>query len=384
MLAILALAAVAVAAVAEDEPGNEAKSSLTDYEIMQYMASGSLSPQYVIGLDSNGEILLACQQMCTEEELRAQGIDVATSQLELLRVMSLLRRDEAGRWLTAFPVLDSARSDELRMRVKTLAHEAFGVLRPEIELLREALNEGDLAPHGYVVYFSYLLDGMAWGFLEEYNRVPRRRMSAARPFWAGEIWALENSREDWVGTSTYSERGLTLKVLQSRESRETTRALLDDRDAIRLALREYLESGRVEDRRAIEILNGLGILSAEGVFEVPVIDEIGRDPVFMATEQLTSKLVDWFLSELDFAALREDFGFRDEQQTVVITYHEFMWSLMSILEEEAIVDRPKGLDDSEATAGGIGELVLIVDRAHRAVRDDTDVEVGKSDEEGGD
>ena len=104
MLAILALAVVAVAAGAEGEPEHEVGSSLTDYEIMQYMASGSLSPQYVIGLDSNGEILLACQHVCSEEELRAQGIDVATSQLELLRLMNLLSRSESGRWLTAFPM----------------------------------------------------------------------------------------------------------------------------------------------------------------------------------------------------------------------------------------------------------------------------------------
>jgi len=207
-------------------------------------------------------------------------------------------------------------------------------------------------------------------------------MSASRPFWAGEIWALETSPEDWVGTSTFAERGVTLKILQGRQSQETARALMNERDSIRLALREYLELGRVDDPQAIEILGRFGILNAEGMFVVPIIDEIGRDSVFLATEQLTSKLVDWALSEIDFAALRTEFGLRDEPQTLVVVYHELMWSLMSILEDQAIVDRPKSLDDDEATAEGISHLILIVDRANRAVREDTDEEVGKSDEEG--
>jgi hypothetical protein len=336
----------------------------------------------VIDLDNNGEILMACRESCSLEGLISDGVEATASQLQLLQVMNLIMQEASGRWTTSFPILDSEATGELRDEARGMAQKAVAAVRPEIDSLNQALEAGGLQRHAYTVYFSYLLDGMAWGFLEEYRRVPVRRLSAARPFWAGELWALESAPTDWLGTATIADRGLTLRVLMSRPLEARLKPLLGARPWIKKALKDYLVDGRVGEGEAQELLEIFGIVDEHGSVKIPVIDEIGGDDVFRAVEKLTSRLVDWLLAEVDLEALRASYGLRSEPQTLVIVYHELMWSLMSELEQEGFVERPEVLNNPEAmTNQDLGQLVLLVDRARRASVDDTDAAAVETREE---
>jgi hypothetical protein len=388
-LAALVVIAAPVAGEKVAQGGDESPgvagpaASLTDFELIQYTATGRLSPEGVMSLDNNGDILLACRESCTLDELRQSGVEATASQLQLLQVMNLLRREADGRWATSFPILNAAKSADLRAEADGLARKALAALRPEIESLQQALHDGGLQSHGYAVFFSYVLDGMVWGFFEEYGRVPVRRLSAARPFWAGEIWALETPREDWVGTATIADRGLTLKVVMSRPVQERVRPLLGGRAWIKQALEEYLDQGRVADGEPLELLKVYVIVDERGMLIVPVIDEVGRDSVFLAAESLSSGLVDWILEEVDIGPLRTTYDLRREPQALVVVYHELMWSLLTLLEEEGVVDRPSVLEDlAGATNRELGQLMILVDRANRAERDDSDSGTSDLEEEG--
>ena len=356
---------------------------LGEFELMQYLAAGRVSPQTIIGLDNNGEILLACRQGCIPQDLRRGGVEVTESQLQLLRVTNLLQQRADGSWITGFPILGAEATSQLRAGADAMARQAVVALRSEIEGLDQALLSQGIESHAFAIYFSYVLDGMVWGFLEEYQRVPPRRLSAARPFWAGEIWAIEPARDDRVGTASISELGMTLKILLAGSTEETARPLLAARQSIKRGLKELLDSGRLVDGEARELLRRFGIVDSSGAVAVPVIDESGRDAVFRASEELTSGLVDYLLRELDLELWRSRFGLRDHSQALVVLYYELMSSMISILEGAGVVKRPAILDASIPIGeSGIRELVVLVDRRERGRQDeDADVTIVGDDEE---
>ncbi len=362
-LLMLALVLLSGPAASAAEPGAEGPSTLDDFEILQYLAAGRYPPSALIALDNNSRILLACREGKSADALRLEGIEFADSQIELLIATNLLVRDSRGDLITTFPILDPGTVPRLREETASLADELLAVVRPDVEALARELEDAGLADHGYSLMFSYVLDGMVWGFLEEYQQVVPRRLSARRPFWSGEIWAMRPGREFTAGTRSIDHEGLKLKVSTSPASASHTLRLFADTSALREALEQYARSGRLEGGRPRQLLAEFGLVDADGLLAIPVIDEIEKGPVFRAAETVTSNLVDAILEKVDLVGLQERYGFRSAPQTLVIAYHELMWDLMERFETAGLVRRP-GILSQPATAvrSDLADAAFLVDR----------------------
>lgn len=66
-------------------------------------------------------------------------------------------------------------------------------------------------------------------------------------------------------------------------------------------------------------------------------------------------------NNFNLAALRKTFNFRDNQQVLVIIYHELMWDLMDHWENKGLLKKPVDFTDTgKAEPSAIGDLVFIV------------------------
>lgn len=358
----MALLTSALSAAGTVAPAGEEPRSLDEFEILQYVAARKYPPSVSIALDNNGQILLACRQGRSVEELRESGLEFAESQIELLIAMKLMIRDSRGDLYTAFPILDEAQMLELRGETFSLAEELTSVVGPDVEALSRALEAAGQGAYGYSVLFSYVLDGMVWGFFEEYRRVPMRALSVRRPFWSGEVWAVRPRREFRAGTQSIQQKGLKLKVNLSSGFGEAGE-LFADPDTLRRGLAQFEAAGRLAEGRPRQLLTRFGLVDETGLWVIPVIDEIKKGPVFRAAEVLTSNLVDALLERIDLEGLQERYGFRSAQQALVVVYHELMVDLIERFERAGWVTKPEILSQP-AKAGGpaVAAVAFLVDR----------------------
>lgn len=358
----MALLTSALSAAGTVAPAGEEPRSLDEFEILQYVAARKYPPSVSIALDNNGQILLACRQGRSVEELRESGLEFAESQIELLIAMKLMIRDSRGDLYTAFPILDEAQMLELRGETFSLAEELTSVVGPDVEALSRALEAAGQGAYGYSVLFSYVLDGMVWGFFEEYRRVPMRALSVRRPFWSGEVWAVRPRREFRAGTQSIHQKGLKLKVNLSSGFGEAGE-LFADPDTLRRGLAQFEAAGRLAEGRPRQLLTRFGLVDETGLWVIPVIDEIKKGPVFRAAEVLTSNLVDALLERIDLEGLQERYGFRSAQQALVVVYHELMVDLIERFERAGWVTKPEILSQP-AKAGGpaVAAVAFLVDR----------------------
>jgi hypothetical protein len=359
----IALLIVLPTVVEAAEPATGAAASLDEFEILQYISAREYSPSVSIALDNNSRILLACRSGRSADQLRQADIEFVDSQIEFLIATNLLVRDSEGSLFTTFPILEEPQVRALRKETASLAEELSEVARGDVEALAHELELAGLADHAYPLMFSYVLDGMVWGFFEEYRRVVPRKLSVGRPFWSGEVWAMRPGREFTLGTHSIEKSGLKLKASMSAVSAAETRRLFADSKALRSALEQYAKQGYVEEGRQRQLLAEFGLIDVEGHWTIPVIDEIEKGPVFRAAETVTSNLVDAIFERIDLKGMQERYGFRSASQTLVVVYHELMWDLMERFEGAGLIERPVILTQPSTVKGsGIADVAFLVDR----------------------
>ncbi len=353
---------------------------LDDFEIHQYVGSRGLSPLVIMRLDTNGEVLIACRQPRTRDELRAMSVEAIESQLVLLRAMRLLRL-EGGRFETLVPLLDAEATGRLRQATAALAPEIVSDVRTEVEELGAVLAEAGFGEHLYAVLFSYILDGMAWEFFEEYSEVLPRRLSAASPHWSGEVWGTYPPRPRAVGTSAIVSGDLKMRISRPGAAGSSIDGLLADWRDLRDLLRRYADPEAAgPDAAALERLAGFGVVGEDGGLALPIFVEKPGEPVFELAQDVTEKVTDAARDRLPLEKLAADLGLRDRRQAMVIAYHELMWDLMDAFEADGLVSRPRLLEDP-AGAGrtDVAAAAFVVDRRREKPKRQDEEKTGEDD-----
>jgi hypothetical protein len=124
---------------------------------------------------------------------------------------------------------------------------------------------------------------------------------------------------------------------------------------------DYVQEGKVEDAQAKKVFGPFDLFDANGNFTVPIITADGSDPLHNLSEEIARQVAERVPTLLDLNSVRKQFGFRDDQQALVIVYHELMWDLMDDLESKGIVRKPMAFaDPKSARQADISDLVFIV------------------------
>lgn len=120
------------------------------------------------------------------------------------------------------------------------------------------------------------------------------------------------------------------------------------------------KSDRVSDAEVIAGLSPFGLVDGKGRPTVPVIGLDTTDAIYAASWKMAGAIADFLASHVDTVALRQEFGFADGSQSIVILYHEMLWDVLAQLEQAGLVKRPAVLADPEhARPEEFGKVIFL-------------------------
>jgi len=336
-----------------------AKPPFESFSVIQYATTEGPGPQNILRLDNNGEIALAARSGMTREALPAQA-PFTESQIALLKAFRLLE-ERNDTLKTAFPILDPEETRQLRGRVQVAAPRLAEQLAPDVQAFVQELRAIGREGNAYTMLFSYIIDGLVWDEFEESSLVDIREVTAANPFWAGEVWALYPPRAFAPGTNSISEEGVSLKVSWTEDAIPQMLPFVADVPTLIQMFDDYRTAGGVKHERVREVFGPFDLFDEEGRFTIPVIVEDDSNPMYRSAKAMAKAVAGVAPEHLHLTALVEEFKFRDAKQALVVAYHELMWELMDRLVAGGFVRKPTAFaDPSRAEPADIADLVFIV------------------------
>jgi hypothetical protein len=185
-------------AAASDAPGGP--EDLSGWGLHCYCPTARRTPHAVIAEGSNGQLLYAARGGASRRTLEARGLPITDGQIVQLTEFGLL--DVDGDVLrTAFPILDTAQTSELRRQARSLGELLAERLGTPVAALCRCLDRMGLGASAYAVVFGYALDGLVWDRLALTDAIPDTTLCAARPWWNGAFWAVYPPRDGAAGTN---------------------------------------------------------------------------------------------------------------------------------------------------------------------------------------
>ena len=157
----------------EVDSGKQPTSSFAQYEVNCYCTTAAQSPESIVRLDNNGDILLALVQGQTREQLRQQGFSFNESQIRLLEDWRLVsEKNDILR--STIPILTPDQTRQLRESMRERARVIGGETREDIGAITRELDSSGREGNAYAILFSYVLDGLVWKGFEEKGLLQQR------------------------------------------------------------------------------------------------------------------------------------------------------------------------------------------------------------------
>ncbi len=330
------------------------------YDLIQFIQTAGPAPQNILGLDNNGELLLATRSGKSSAQLQEAGIVFNESQVQLLKAWRLL--EERDNILYAqVPVLDASDAQALRRQTQEAAVRIGRALEEDVVHLVATLNEQGRRKNAYSILFSYVLDGIVWDHFRENNSLSARALSAEEPFWSGEVWAIYPPRAFNSGTNSISDKGVSLKLNWSRPALKKMRPFVENIATLARILDDFIERGYVQDEKAKAVFAPFNLYDETGHLTIPVIEENEHNALYRLSTALSAKIATQALDALNLQVLQEKFALETQEQTLAIAYHELMWDLLDFWDAEGLIEKPIAFENPDrATSKDIADLVFIV------------------------
>lgn len=323
----------------EDHPvaaAELAPRDLSRWELHAYALGARRTPQSVLSMDDNGELLFHARTAVTVDQLRERGIEASESQLALLEAYGLVTTDGA-QITTAFPVIGPDVLSVLRSRIRQLAAELVPAIIAEVETISSDLRRRGNPDHGYAVLFGHALDGLLWDRLRTLALVPSTELSIQRPYWSGVFWAIYPPFDDSAGVNELVGSGATLVMVWTRDT-EGALWKLGETEAVR------------------ELL---GCPRSPNPLKVPVVVADVSDLRHRASMRIAETIAE-SLQHDSCDDLFASVSAANRQHRTVIVAHELIWSVMQTLVADGHVRRPAALQHSQAvTPRHLAEQVFV-------------------------
>ena len=331
-----------------------------DYDLHFFGQATGSTPQSIIRLDNNREILIACRIGKTREQLKTNNIEATQSQIRLLRDWRLLQgEDEILR--TGFPILDSSETECLRKATREAALIIGSGSEGEVHALKEVLRSEGYEKSSFTILFSYVLDDLVWDEMEEAGRILERKITIEKPFWAGFLWAICPPREFSCGTNSSTNQGAGLYLNWSKIGRKLVFSVYSDRDAYSYLLEDILKHGKVKNEKAITVFKDYSIFDSKGDLTIPVIVENTSNNLYRLCKMLAQKVAEQVVNALDIENLESELHIKDRGETMAVAYHEIMWDLLDYFESQRVIQKPVVFANPEkAELKNVADLMFVV------------------------
>lgn len=307
--------------------------------------SGNETPHSIISYDNNLEILLSLKDSLSIQEIEKINIAYTKSQLKLLQLFNLIGKQD-NRYYTKVNILDTIQTKNLRRDTKRIATLIYPYLEDEILGFVQYLNEKYSTRNEFSILFSYILDGLIWDKFEEHGMINPNIDSDDILTWIGHFWMIPFPRDAKCGTNTISKKSTTIYITNGVPWRYL-KPLYDNYELMDQMILNINDEGKIIDTDVIKTFKIYDIIDTSGEVKVPIINAHKQDKIFKLSDSVAQKIFNQLIESVSFSVLADRYKLTDNETALIIFYHELMWDLMSIIEQEGIVKRPEILIDSD-------------------------------------
>jgi len=308
-------------------------STLDKYDIV---ARGKMSrdrgirPLQIARMDNNGEILLACLEAKTADDLKSSGINFHQSQLELLADWNLLEYDRKNKtYHTTIHVYATEKSTAIRQHVSTGVEQLITELDADLNLLQNRLDSMNSSKNMFAVLYAYVLHSYSMQqFGKEIYQKPQ--LTAENPFWNGYAWAIYPIKKFNTGVTFLPAEGNQFFVVSV-----TTMPRLDFRQIVDF-VKDISTDHKVDDPELLKSFSSFSLCDNQGNLTLPVFD---RD-WSVKLENMAKKVYDKTIELVDSPKLKDILGMETQAQAVMFLHYEIRFAVLDYLLKKGTIEPP--------------------------------------------
>ncbi len=336
---------------------------LNEYQYYCFCETGSIGPEFILGLDNNADIALNLIRGRTRTEIDLKAGKTTDSQLLLMKEWGLVEQRET-KFFTAFPVIRDKETREMRMTAKEIAMKVMQSGMPSMKALVESLTAMKQQKTAFSLLSAYILDDLVIRAFDTAGVITRPAIGGGNAHWAGEFWAVRPRRIFQCESRNYRAEGIEMRMLYREGARVILQDMMNEKRNILLALGEIGQGGMVRSRELQETFEKFRMVDEKGRLLIPMIEEGGDQLLWRQCSSLASEISAVILREAQLQTLADRYYLRDQKQALVILYEEIKWELLDLLHKEKLAVKPLLMvNPGRAGADDTGQLLFLVKRA---------------------
>lgn len=336
------------------QENEKSPSALEEYDFIvrgRMSRDRGIRPNQIALMDSNGEILIACVEAATAEQLKSAGINFLQSQLELLVDWNLLEFENEGKtYRTTIHVYGKEKATAIRRHVQQAVNELSVILNEDLVALKSYLDSIDREENLFAVLYAYILHSYSMDqFGEEIYQKPQ--LSEKKPFWNGFAWAIYPIRKLDIGVTYLPIDGSRFFIISPKTMpRPDFRQLL-------AFVKDAAGDNRVDDPNLKKSLSQFNIFNEEGALTIPVFSEDWSANLENMANQVYAKTAELADSdEIKKILMMENFA-----QTAMFVHYELRYAFLKSLLEQGVLREPVDLTDaSNNSAAEMRNLIFLM------------------------
>ena len=354
-LLILLVALILQAGCSGDTPPRE--SGPPTFDEYDFVARGRMSgdrglrPADIVGMDGNGDILLACFEPKTVEELESGGTKFIRSQLELLTDWGLLKYSpEDKTYHTAVHVYGPEKSSAIRGLVSAGVERLSNLLETEIAALRNYLKESGREKSLFAVLYAYVLHGYSMDrFGPEIYQKPS--LSAEHPFWSGFSWAVYPVRKFKVGPTRLPVDGVQFFSVRGEAVQGP------DFQQLMSFAKDAAVDGRIDEPELLKAFADFGVSDDQGNLTLAVFE--GEWPGRL--EDMARSVYDETARLVRLPDMEDLLGMSSPVRAEMFIHYEVRYAFLRRLLDEGAVMEPFDFEnEARNKPTDVGNLIFLI------------------------
>ena len=340
---------------------NKKHSDFASNESICFCTPKKSTPQNILTIDNNWEILLNLLTPKTTKQLDSIGLKYTISQLKLLDDWSIIETVNNNQYKAIINIFDSIQTEQLRSYSMKYSKMLIPIIDNDVEKLRAHLELAKKDKNTYTILFSYILDDKVWDYMKASTLIGENLITIDKPFWSGDFWTLYPKRLFYCGTNSFSNNKYSFKVNWSENSIPNMIPFFSRWDLQNQIINDLFNNDKVSNQDAINEFKKFNVFDSVGNINIPVILENNSDFVYNCSNVISDKIVKFVNSQIDLDEIKNKFGFANKSKALIALYHEMMWDILTILEKDGRISKPIAFKEPNKTHPfDISNLIILV------------------------
>ena len=337
------------------------KISPDKYKLLFRGAIKRPSPFTILQLDINLEILLACTNDKTLEQIITSGINCLESQLRLLVDWKLLKQDRKT-YKAAIPIIGEKKITLMRLESQTLARRIVSEIQPDLERLEELLNESGRSHSIYPIFIGFILHESIYGDYIAGDLFKKYELTVDNPFWNGIgliYYPYRDFKFSMLSMPLGNNKLFFLSYKDSIGIPSSIRAPFSGFRTLMKLMNDFKDNDKIDDKELYKIYKPYNIIDEQGKLTVTTIKKQKGDKIY----DLCSKMTEWIkktmIAEVNSKKLQKILEIDKTDALFILLYYELRIAILEELEKKGLVGKPLSFEKPEdITRLDIGNMIF--------------------------